>query len=93
MDAKNGASNGADEPTPRATRTRRRPAQAIAKPPKRSLNLRIEPDCYERLTIHAMKRRTTISALIEQLAREHLREYYVARTGRAGEGNGAQEGL
>lgn len=95
MDAGNGkhASAGADgSPAPR---TRRRVSTTPAtRPTRRSLNLRIDEDVYERLTVHAMKRRTTISALVELLAREHLREFYVAKTpSRAGEtnGNGSSE--
>jgi hypothetical protein len=57
-----------------------------AKPPtdtgaKRSLNLRVDDETYERLTIHAMRRRTTISALVMDLSREHLREFSIHRIG------------
>ena len=36
---------------------------------KRSLNLRVDVETYERLTINAMKRRTTISDLVEGFAK------------------------
>lgn len=90
MDAKNGTNTNATAPPSPPARTRRRVSDKPAtRPVKRNLNLRIDEDCYERLSIHAMKRRTTISALVELLASEHLRDYYVARTpSRAGETNG-----
>jgi hypothetical protein len=89
MDAKNGSDLSAVEPARKAAKARRRATDA-PKLPKRSLNLRVDEDCYERLSVHAMKRRTTISALVEQFAREHLRDYYISRNSRAGEGNGDQ---
>jgi hypothetical protein len=48
---------------------------------KRSLNLRVDDETYERLTIHAMKRRATISDLVMEFARVHLREFSVHRNG------------
>jgi hypothetical protein len=67
----------APEAKVRGARTRRR---ATAKAPtdaadKRSLNLRVDTETYERLTIHAMKRRTTISDLVMEFAKDHLREF------------------
>jgi hypothetical protein len=46
---------------------------------KRSLNLRVDDATYERLTVHAMKRRATISELVMEFARVHLKEYSVHR--------------
>lgn len=47
---------------------------------KRSLNLSLPIEDYERLAIHAMRANTTISELVATLAREHLREYHLTRT-------------
>jgi hypothetical protein len=47
---------------------------------KRSLNLSIPHEDYERLAIHAMRADTTISELVCQLARTHLREFHLTRT-------------
>lgn len=55
---------------------------------KRSLNLRVDDETYERLTIHAMKRRTTISDLVMELAKNSLREFSVHRVGVRSEGQG-----
>jgi predicted HicB family RNase H-like nuclease len=60
-------------------KTRRR---ANAKPPesgKRSLNLRIDDDSYERLAVHALRRKTTISELVMEFARTQLREFSIHR--------------
>ncbi len=73
----------------RAAKPRRRAATKPAEPSKRSLNLRVDVDTYERLTVHAMKRSTTISDLVMELARMHLREFSVHRIGVKGEGQGA----
>ena len=68
-------------------KTRKRTATPPArKDGKRSLNLRIDHDAHERLAVHALRRNTTISALVEGFAREHLREFHITRTAtRAGE--------
>lgn len=55
---------------------------------KRSLNLRVDDETYERLTIHALRRRTTISGLVMDLARDNLREFSIHRNGTRGEGQG-----
>jgi hypothetical protein len=48
---------------------------------KRSLNLRVDDATYERLTVHAMKRRATISELVMEFAKVHLTQYSVHRNG------------
>ena len=59
---------------------RRRAATAPArKDGKRSLNLRIDHESHGKLAIHALRRNTTISALVEGFAREHLREFSIHR--------------
>lgn len=64
-----------------SSRGRRKPASGE----KRSLNLSLPEGDYERLAIHALRQRLTISDLVAKLAREHLREFHIARTaGRAG---------
>jgi hypothetical protein len=48
---------------------------------KRSLNLSIHQDTYERLMIHAMRQtKGNISDLVERLATDHLREFHLTRT-------------
>ncbi len=46
---------------------------------KRSLNIRIDDDTYERLAVHALRRKTTISELVMDFARTHLREFSIHR--------------
>ncbi len=58
---------------------KRTPATPIRKDNKRSLNLRIDEESYERLAVHALRRKTTISALVEGFARENLREFSIHR--------------
>jgi hypothetical protein len=47
---------------------------------KRSLNLSLPLEDYERLAVHALRLDTTISELVCKLAREHLREFHITRT-------------
>ncbi len=47
---------------------------------KRSLNLSLPLEDYERLAVHALRLDTTISDLVCKLAREHLREFHITRT-------------
>lgn len=47
---------------------------------KRSLNLSIPHDDHERLAVHALRMGLTISDLVCQLARQHLREFHISRT-------------
>ena len=46
---------------------------------KRSLNLRVSEDTYERLSVHAMGWRMTVSGLVEDLARAHCRVFSIRR--------------
>jgi hypothetical protein len=46
---------------------------------KRSLNLSLPMEDYERLAVHALRMDTTISELVCKLAREHLREFHITR--------------
>jgi hypothetical protein len=59
----------------------RKPKPKPATTGKRSLNLSLPVEDYERLAIHAMRSDTTISDLVSRLAREHCREYHITRTG------------
>jgi hypothetical protein len=69
-----------------ATEVRVKPARkGKGKPPvvakgKRSLNLSLPVEDYERLAIHALRQDCTLSDLVSQLAREHLRDYHLTRT-------------
>jgi hypothetical protein len=47
---------------------------------KRSLNLSLPLEDYERLAVHALRLDTTISELVCKLARENLREFHITRT-------------
>jgi macrodomain Ter protein organizer (MatP/YcbG family) len=47
---------------------------------KRSLNLSLDNETYERLAVHALRGGTTISELVTKLATENLREYHISRT-------------
>ena len=64
---------------PRPAKTRK-PKPADVSRGKRSLNLSLPIEDYERLAIHAMRANVTISDLVATLAREHLREYHLTRT-------------
>jgi hypothetical protein len=50
---------------------------------KRSLNLSLPVEDYERLAIHALRENITISDLVSRLARDHCRDYHITRTARA----------
>jgi hypothetical protein len=73
-------------PKGRATK-KSKPKPANESKGKRSLNLSISQDTYERLMIHAMRQTNgNISDLVERLATDHLREFHLSRTPtRAGE--------
>lgn len=63
----------------RASKPKSRPAKADMG--KRSINLSLPIEVYERLLIHAMKQTNgNISELVSRLATEHLRDYHIART-------------
>jgi hypothetical protein len=52
---------------------------------KRSLNIRVDDDTYERLAIHALRRKTTISELVMEFAKTQLREFTIHRNAVKGE--------
>jgi macrodomain Ter protein organizer (MatP/YcbG family) len=61
------------------------PRKAKAKPAiegkgKRSLNLSLDYETYQRLALHALDLDTTISAIVTQLANAHLRRVHLTRT-------------
>ena len=77
----------ASDPKTPGAKPRRRAATAPArKDGKRSLNLRIDHESHEKLAIHALRRNTTISALVEGFARDHLREFSIHRNAGAAKG-------
>jgi hypothetical protein len=51
----------------------------------RSLNIRVDDDTYERLAVHALRRKTTISALVMEFAKTQLREFTIHRNAPKGE--------
>lgn len=71
------------KPTSKPTRAAR-PKASQEPRGKRSLNLSIPVEDYERFVIHAMRANTTISELFCKLGREHLREYHLTRTATRG---------
>lgn len=77
MDGQGNASAPAPKSKP-AKRGKVKPADAARG--KRSLNLSLPYEDYERLAIHSLKEDITISELVSRLAREHLRDYHLART-------------
>lgn len=88
MEAHDLGHEGASEGNGRGGKAR--PKQSKPKPEaaKRSLNLRIDEATYQRLNIHALMRRKTVSALVEEYA-ESLREFVVHRRTAGGtEGQG-----
>jgi hypothetical protein len=88
MEARDHLDGDAPEPKGRGPRARKRPGGKAPSEAggKRSLNLRVDDETYERLTVHAMRKRTTISALVMTLAREQLREFSIHRIGARAEG-------
>jgi hypothetical protein len=80
MDADDLMPAHANTPTGKPTRTRK-PKSTTTPTGKRSLNLSISVDTYERLSIHAMRLTSgNISTLVERLANDHLREFHLTRT-------------
>jgi hypothetical protein len=67
------------EPKSKTPKTRMRANTKPDSSGKRSLNIRIDDDTYERLAVHALRRKTTISALVMEYARTHLREFSIHR--------------
>ncbi len=72
----------------KGTRKPKRATTPVRRDGKRSLNLRVDYDAHERLAVHALRRGTTISALVEGFAREHLREFSIHRNAGASGGKG-----
>ena len=86
MDAIEETDLDAQEGKGRGVKTRRRTNAKPVEAGKRSLNLRVGQDEYERLAVHALRRHTTISELVMELARAHLREFSIHRNAtKAGE--------
>ena len=83
MDAIEPVGDGAGEPKGRRAQRGKR-ASAKPETAKRSLNLRIDDDVYERLTVHAMKRRMTISDLVGEMTRSHCRDFAIHKVGQRG---------
>jgi len=90
MDADHQTATSANEPTvtPTSEAKAKSPRKARGKSPsvdkgngKRSINLSMPIEDYERFLIHAMKMTGgNISELVCRLGREHLREYHLSRT-------------
>jgi macrodomain Ter protein organizer (MatP/YcbG family) len=57
-----------------------KPKTAFEGKGKRSLNLSLDYETYQRLAIHALDLDTTISAIVTQLANTHLRRVHLTRT-------------
>ena len=75
MDANEPFDLNATEAKGKGTKARKRvSAKTPTENAKRSLNLRIDDESYRRLSIHALMRNTTISALVERYA-QGLREF------------------
>lgn len=82
MDAQDPTNINAPEDKGKPARTRRKPSARTQTPAdggKRSLNLRIDEDTYERLHVHALRRRITVSDLVMDLAKSGCRDYYISR--------------
>ena len=69
----------------KAVKVRRRATTQADTSGKRSLNIRVDDDTYERLAIHALRRKTTISALVMEYARTQLREFSIHRNATKGD--------
>jgi hypothetical protein len=80
MNGNDAIDNTTVDPKPKPTR------KGKAKPSnegrgKRSINLSLPIEDYERFVLHAMKKTNgNISELVCQLGREHLREFHITRT-------------
>ncbi len=77
--------DAADPKSTPARPRKRTPKPPAADAPKRSLNLRIDAESHQRLTIHAVMKNTTVSELVMGYART-LKEFRVSRYGEAGQG-------
>jgi hypothetical protein len=69
------------ESKPKSTRTRKGKPKSTDKPNgKRSLNLSLPIEVYERLALHALADGKTISEIVSDLANTHLRRVHLTRT-------------
>jgi hypothetical protein len=72
--------NTAVDPKPKPTR-KAKPKPSNEGRGKRSINLSLPIDDYERFVLHAMKMTNgNISELVCHLGRTHLRDYHISRT-------------
>jgi hypothetical protein len=79
MDAQ--ADMPAQSSPPKGKTTKKPKGKPAVDPKKKSLNLSISVDTHERLALHALRMTDgNISALVERLAEQHLREYHITRT-------------
>lgn len=67
------------EPMAKPAKGRKAKSALVARG-KRSLNLSLSQEDYERLALHALADGKTISDLVCELARTHLRRVHMART-------------
>ncbi len=79
MEGQEPTSDGAQDDKAKGRATRRRITAKPADLDKRSLNLRVDEATYQKLTVHALMRKTTISELVMGFARDHLREFSIHR--------------
>jgi hypothetical protein len=88
MESIAGIDENAETATPKPGKVRRRAnaKASVAENGKRSLNIRVDEDTYERLAIHALRRKTTISELVMEFAKTQLREFTIHRNGNAVKG-------
>jgi hypothetical protein len=80
MNENDAIDNTTVDPKPKTTRkAKSKPANEVRG--KRSINLSLPIEDYERFVLHAMKKTNgNISELVCQLGREHLREFHISRT-------------
>lgn len=77
------SSKSSDQPKVKSSGRRKVKAASESKG-KRSLNLSLPIDDFERLTIHAMKQTNgNLSDLVSRLIRDHLRDFHIARTAKS----------
>jgi hypothetical protein len=80
MNGNDAIDNTTIDPKPKSTR-KAKPKSANEVRGKRSINLSLPIDDYERFVLHAMKMTNgNISELVCHLGRTHLRDYHISRT-------------
>jgi predicted HicB family RNase H-like nuclease len=84
MDVQDDSSEAVQADKSKGRNTRRRAPAKPAEGDKRSLNLRVDEATYQRLTVHALMRKTTISQLVMDYARESLKEFSIHRNAKQG---------